>query len=83
MLRTWYKAVRAEYGVGFGERVALGDALFALDRTLIAALGDAVVIQQVSVATAVLSTAKDYLARFQHLKPSLTPQWNSWGAMRL
>lgn len=73
MLRTWYKAVRAEYGVGFGERVALGDALFALDRTLIAALGDAVVIQQVSVATAVLSTAKDYLARFQHLKPSLTP----------
>lgn len=72
-LRTWYKAVRAEYGVGFGERVALGDALFALDRTLIAALGDAAVIQQVSIATAVLSTFTDYLARFQQLKPSLTP----------
>ncbi len=33
-LRNWYKAVRAEYGLGFGERIAMGDALLAMDRTL-------------------------------------------------
>ncbi len=30
-LRGWYRAVRQEYGVGFGERVNLGDALLRLD----------------------------------------------------
>ncbi|MEJ2610421.1 MAG: DUF4011 domain-containing protein [Candidatus Thiodiazotropha sp.] len=29
-LRAWYKEVRKQYGVGFGQKVALGDALLAL-----------------------------------------------------
>lgn len=33
-LRSWYKAIREEYGFGFGERVKLGTCLFTLDRDL-------------------------------------------------
>lgn len=33
-LRKWYKAVRDEYGIGFGERVAIGNALLTIDRNL-------------------------------------------------
>lgn len=39
-LRQWYKSVRAEYGLGFGERVGLGDALLTLDRTLLKGIED-------------------------------------------
>jgi very-short-patch-repair endonuclease len=39
-LRQWYKAVRAEYGLGFGDRVALGSALLSLDRTLAMGIKD-------------------------------------------
>jgi very-short-patch-repair endonuclease len=31
-LRTWYKSVREEYGIGFGERVKIGNAILTLDR---------------------------------------------------
>ncbi|WP_257295146.1 DUF4011 domain-containing anti-phage protein Hhe [Endozoicomonas sp. YOMI1] len=31
-IRKWYKAVRNEYGAGFGKRVAIGNALLSLDR---------------------------------------------------
>ncbi|ORJ60305.1 DUF4011 domain-containing anti-phage protein Hhe [Geothermobacter hydrogeniphilus] len=33
-LRNWYREVREEYGRGFGDRVAIGDALLNLDRNL-------------------------------------------------
>lgn len=39
-LRRWYRAVRAEYGLGFGDRVALGSALLMLDRTLAMGISD-------------------------------------------
>lgn len=39
-LRHWYKAVRAEYGLGFGDRVALGNALLSLDRALAMGIKD-------------------------------------------
>lgn len=39
-LRQWYKAVRAEYGLGFGERVAIGTALFNLERNLAMGIQD-------------------------------------------
>ena len=31
-LRYWYKSVREEYGIGFGERVKIGNAILTLDR---------------------------------------------------
>lgn len=31
-LRQWYKSVRSEYGVGFGDRVPIGTALLSMDR---------------------------------------------------
>lgn len=34
-LRDWYKAVRASYGLGFGERVSIGQALIQFDRNLV------------------------------------------------
>lgn len=34
-LRTWYRAVRQEFGVWFGTRMALGDTLLSLDAALI------------------------------------------------
>lgn len=37
-IRTWYRAVRHEYGIGFGNRVALGDALLTLPVNLARAL---------------------------------------------
>ena len=39
-LRAWYKAIRAEYGIGFGERVEMGNALIALDRNQAMAIQD-------------------------------------------
>ncbi len=39
-LRVWYKAVREEYGIGFGPRVAIGDALLGMDRSIALALAD-------------------------------------------
>ncbi len=33
-LREWYKKVRNEYGLGFGERVGMGNALLTLDRNI-------------------------------------------------
>ncbi|TYO99684.1 uncharacterized protein DUF559 [Geothermobacter ehrlichii] len=34
VLRNWYKEVRAQYGRGFGDRAAIGEALLAIDRNL-------------------------------------------------
>lgn len=39
-LREWYKKVRNEYGLGFGERVKIGDALLMLDRNVAMGLLD-------------------------------------------
>ncbi|MCK5727340.1 MAG: DUF4011 domain-containing protein [Thiotrichaceae bacterium] len=39
-LRDWYKKVRKEYGLGFGERVGMGNALLALDRSIVMSIQD-------------------------------------------
>lgn len=39
-LRQWYKKVRAEYGVGFGDRVLLGSTLLSMDKSLAVAISD-------------------------------------------
>lgn len=39
-LRTWYRSVRDEYGIGFGERVEIGNQLIKLDRQFASALID-------------------------------------------
>ncbi len=72
-LRDWYKAVRAEYGIGFGERVEMGEAVFAIDRMLSNSFGDASVRKFASIATTALSTAKDLMARYENLKPYFKP----------
>ncbi|MBL3527473.1 MAG: DUF4011 domain-containing protein [gamma proteobacterium endosymbiont of Lamellibrachia anaximandri] len=33
-LRAWYKSIRQEYGVGFGQKVALGDAILNLSPSI-------------------------------------------------
>lgn len=38
-LRAWYKRVRYEYGVGFGPKVALGDAVLGLSPSIVKAVG--------------------------------------------
>ncbi|MFA7605603.1 MAG: DUF4011 domain-containing anti-phage protein Hhe [Rhodocyclaceae bacterium] len=37
-LRTWYKRIRLHYGIGFGQKVALGDALIGLSASIVPAL---------------------------------------------
>ena len=39
-IRAWYKEVRKEYGRGFGERAAIGDALLTLDRNIALGIRD-------------------------------------------
>lgn len=39
-LREWYKAVRVEYGIGFGERVEIGNQILKLDRQFALSLID-------------------------------------------
>ncbi|MCP1660119.1 DUF4011 domain-containing protein [Neisseria perflava] len=39
-LRSWYQAVRKEYGSGFGDRVRTGSALFTVERDLAYAIRD-------------------------------------------
>lgn len=39
-LRSWYKSIREEYGIGFGKRVQTGSSLIGLDRQFAMALVD-------------------------------------------
>jgi len=39
-LRKWYQLVRNEYGIGFGDRVSIGNALINLDRNLAVSISD-------------------------------------------
>ncbi len=39
-LREWFQAVRNEYGVGFGDRVSIANALLVLDRNLAISIVD-------------------------------------------
>ncbi len=39
-LRRWYRTVRNEYGVGFGDRVSIGSALLSMDRQQAMAIKD-------------------------------------------
>lgn len=40
ILRQWYKLVREEYGIGFGERVIFGTTLLSLDHALANAIAE-------------------------------------------
>ena len=37
-LRSWYKEVREQYGIGFGSKVSLGDAILSLNPNIVNAL---------------------------------------------
>ncbi len=39
-LRNWYKFVRTEYGIGFGDRVTIGNSLLNLDRNLVISINE-------------------------------------------
>ncbi|OUS12306.1 hypothetical protein A9Q89_06485 [Gammaproteobacteria bacterium 53_120_T64] len=59
-LRAWYRSVRSEYGIGFGERVAIGSQLLSLDRKL--AIGIADVADH-----GLLDTVKDFMESISSL----------------
>lgn len=40
-LRSWYQSIRNEYGIGFGDRVSIGNALLHMDRNLAIGVQDA------------------------------------------
>ncbi|AHE97556.1 DUF4011 domain-containing anti-phage protein Hhe [Thioalkalivibrio paradoxus] len=60
-LRSWYKAVRHEFGVGFGPKVALGDTLLRLDATLVRGI-------QSLVQQGFLDRIDDVLARLRAIR---------------
>ncbi|MFK5948008.1 MAG: DUF4011 domain-containing protein, partial [Methylococcales bacterium] len=74
-LRKWYQAVRNEYGVGFGDRVAIGNALIGLDRNLAISIADVAshgLLDEVNSSISTLSSILLKYTELQQLKNELT-----------
>jgi len=69
ILRNWYKTVRAEYGVGFGDRVAMGSALLNLDRALIVGISDYANQGLGQLVTKVICASSSYISTYSSFIP--------------
>ncbi len=63
-IRKWYKEVRAEYGQGFGDRVAIGDALLTLDRNIAMGVLDYAVQELFARSNRIVEGVKHFQERF-------------------
>jgi superfamily I DNA and/or RNA helicase/very-short-patch-repair endonuclease len=64
-LRKWYKTVRKEYGVGFGTRVDIGDAIIKLERTIATSISEQK-FKEIAVELAGMTTSfEDYKSIFK------------------
>lgn len=72
-LRKWYKAVRNEYGMGFGARVEMGSAIIHLDRTLAASLSEPKIRELADQAQRLVQEIEQYQTQFPALKSRFQP----------
>jgi len=64
-LRKWYKAVRLEYGIGFGDRVEIGNGLVGLDRNLVLSIADVAQHGLIESCRELLSSIDLYRERYR------------------
>ncbi|WP_417430964.1 DUF4011 domain-containing anti-phage protein Hhe [Kiloniella sp.] len=69
MLRHWYRLVRNEYGIGFGDRVKLGTALLSIDRNLVIGILDTANQGLSEMANDVLTSTNNYRDQFKLFSP--------------
>ena len=70
-LREWYQLVRNEYGVGFGDRVSIANALLALDRNLAISIVDVAghgLLEEVDLAVTTLRNTTAKYTELQSIK---------------
>ena len=70
-LRQWYQSVRNEYGVGFGDRVSIGNVLINLDRNLVVSIVDVSnqgLLSEVDSSNETLSEVIEKYTELQSLK---------------
>ena len=69
VLRNWYKSVRTEYGIGFGDRVTIGNSLLKLDRNLVAGINGYAAHDVVKIVDTIASDITDFIPIFKSFKP--------------
>jgi len=75
-LRVWYKRVRQQYGVGFGKKVAIGDAILALPQSIgraVRSLSERGIQQRLSDLLDDLDSLKEVFAPVAELRHDDTP----------
>jgi superfamily I DNA and/or RNA helicase/very-short-patch-repair endonuclease len=72
-LRKWYKLVRAEYGLGFGDRVMQGKALFDLDRNVAMNIKDYAQQGMAQTVISITKTLDSHIAAFPAFLPLRHP----------
>jgi len=75
-LREWYKRVRQQYGVGFGKKVALGEAILGLPQNIgraVRSLSERGIQQQLSDLLDDLNSLKEVFAPVAELRNDDTP----------
>jgi len=71
VLREWYQSVRSEYGIGFGDRVSIGNALLSLDRNLAISIVDVAnhgLLNEVDSSVTILQNITSKYTEFQSIK---------------
>lgn len=72
-LRKWYQDVRTEYGLGFGDRVAIGNAILSLDRGLATSIEDVAeygLLDEVETTNEIISKLSARYTEFNALRNS-------------
>ncbi|MCP3679757.1 MAG: DUF4011 domain-containing protein [Gammaproteobacteria bacterium] len=69
ILRHWYKAVRQEYGIGFGDRVFIGNALLMTDWNLAILIGGNEKQSLIHQVESLMQIVIGYQKRFKGFKP--------------
>jgi len=69
VLRNWYKAVRTEYGIGFGDRVTIGNSLINLDRNLVISINEYAGQGVEELVDSITLDMTDFISTFTLFKP--------------
>ncbi len=75
-LRQWYKAVRQEYGMGFGSRVDIGSAILSLDRNIAMSLRELRVLDLATNAQSLIQSIESYKAQVPAFRDRFHAQVN-------
>lgn len=73
-LRQWYKTVRNEYGLGFGERVDIGSSILKLDRNIAMSLREPKILDIAANVSQLVRSVETYREQFPGMKARFSSQ---------